>query len=229
MKRRRGVPEIRELSAPSVREAATVACAGDPTLSIVAEDDPAMLVLVRALTNWRELVRAEQAQEEERLELGQFVAGLQTVLRLGPRILRGHVETMRAVEALDPASDPHVPPAQAMLPEMQASAFRQMTLIGAATAVANDPRVVHPVRWAALPIDTYSQFLPALGPLFSAIVTRADGSAAQPQKPYFSFAAAVLTVVTGKLVTREMVRTHLTRGRSAHWARPGLGGPTRRS
>jgi hypothetical protein len=223
--KRRRVIEIGDLSAASVRKAAVAACGGDPALSIVPlDDDPAMVTLVHALGNWRQLVLAEQADAPLKLERAEYVAAIHTILRLGPAIARDHAATIQAVEELDPSSDPHVPAAQAALPEARASVVRQRTMIDAVAAVANDPRVVHPARWAALPIDTYSQFLPALAPLFSAIVIRVDGSDAEPQRPFFTFAATVLTVVTGKLVTEEMVRTHVTKRRSARWERPGWRG-----
>ena len=211
---------ITELSPASVQATAVAACAGDPSLSIVAEDHPAMSDIVHALGNWRRLVLTEQAEEPMKRRRAAYIAGVHAILEHGPAILREDVETIEAVRALDP-SRPHVAEAHAALPEAQASTLRQMTLIGAATAVANDPRMVHLARWAALPIDTYTQFLSALEPLFVAIVVRADGAALAPRKPYFAFAAAVLSFVTDKPVTEEMVRSHVGRKRPTHWERPG--------
>lgn len=222
MKRRR-IASMTDLSAIGVHKAVVAACAGDHSIEVASADSSEMADLARALHNWQWLTRRSKAEEPQKLRRGEIVAGISKVLKNGPAEVQDMVRDMRALEAASPSDRAvlEIARAVALLPRDQASVRRLAALIFAAEEVANDPNLVGPDKWASRPLDSFEHYVGELRLLFDRVAGRLGDGAAELQWPFFTFAAAALSVVLATSVTAEAVRSHVMRDRPVRWSRRG--------
>jgi hypothetical protein len=224
MGKRRRVVSVTDFSSLSVHKAAVAACAGDTSIQVSLPDSSEMVEVARILRNWHWDMRRSQSEEPLKLQCREIVSGVSMILKSGPPYLKEMMGTMEAVKAAS-SSDRlvlEIARAIALLPLQKASADRLAALISAAEEVARDPNLVGLDKWASKPLDSFEQYVADLRTLFDSIASRPDDAAAALQRPFFTFAASVLTVVLATPVTEDAVRSHVMRpDRHFRWGRRG--------